>query len=134
MKRFLLVLLVFAVCSACGGKKHSLKVTDPSERLSMRTRDAECPIDSLFTAKSLRTTFNVVETIKPGYLLKDCKVVLDTLSEDKPANKVREVYDSVRNNHSDAYNPGLTVYSAVVVLVFAVMMLVKIIRAIFKND
>lgn len=133
MKRFLLILLTILAVTACGGKK-SLKVTDPEERHAMRTRDLDCPIDSVFTAKAIKTTFDLTGSIKPKAFISDFKETLAASEEEKALEKAKSAYNSVKTDHAADYNTGLTIYTVAIVLVFAVMMLVKIFRAIFKND
>lgn len=133
MKRYLLIILALLALTGCAGKKHSLKVTDPAERAALRTRDASCPIDSIFSAKAVKTTFNVVGQVKPKALVEDFKAAQDTTIV-KPVERAKTAYASVKELRAGEYSPGLTIYSAAIVLLFVIMMLVKILRALFKND
>lgn len=134
MKRYLLILLAVLVCAGCGGKKKSLKVEDPVQRAALRTRDASCPIDSMFTSNALGKTFDIVGQVKPKALFTDFKEAMSDTSSVKPLEKVKNSWSSVKAEHSEEYSSGLTVYSTVIVLLFVFLLLFKVIRAIFKND
>lgn len=132
MKKYLLILFAILVCAGCG-KKQSLKVEDPAVRESMRTRDENCPIDSLFTRKGVRTSFDVFSHVKPKVFINDFKAAQDS-TVTKPLARMKGAYATVEKEHAGDYNPGLTIYSIVIIIVFVALMLFKIIRAIFKND
>ncbi|MCF0165618.1 MAG: hypothetical protein HUJ89_00325 [Bacteroidales bacterium] len=133
MKRFLLVLLAVTLLAGCGGKK-SLKVEDPVQRAALRTRDTECPVDSLFTAKGVKTAFSVFSQVKPKAFIRDFKEAQSDTTALKPLEKIRASYAAVKEEHSTEYSPGLTIYSTIIFLVFIFLTLFKVIRAIFKND
>ena len=129
MKRLLLIVLTILTCISCGRNK----VTDPAQRRELRTRDITCPIDSVLSPKAVKTTFNITGTVKPEAFINDYKESYAACTAEKPADKIKEAYKSVKEKHSADYNPGLTIYSVMMLLVFVILMLVKILRAIFRN-
>ena len=132
MKKVLIVILIvlpFLGFMSCT----SLEVKDPSERAALRTRDTSCPIDSVFTATSLRATFNIVDRIKPKALLTDFREAQAVSQETKALARVKDSYNKVRQEHSEEYSPGLTIYMALMLLALVVIVLVKTARALFKN-
>ena len=132
MKRILYILIALAALCSCGGK--SLKVTDPAERQALRTRDAaECPADSLFTAKTVEITLGITDRIKPKALLSDFRQSMAESEQEKPVEKVKEAYASVKSAHSAEYGPGLTLYCAVMLVALVVVIIVKIFKALFKK-
>ena len=134
MKRYLVVFLTLLLLVGCGGKK-SLKVEDPAQRAALRTRDTECPIDSLFTSRGVKTAFNVFSQVKPKAFIRDFKEARSKVDPSlKFLEKIKTAYGAVKEEHSKEYSPGLTIYSTIIFLVFIILTLFKVIRAIFKND
>lgn len=131
MKKYIYILLAVLVCMSCSSRQ-SLKIEDPETRASMRTRDENCPVDSLFTAKGVKTTFDVFSQVRPKAFLKDFKESRDS-SIVKPVERYKAAYETVGKEHSDEYSPGLTLYATVIAIVFIILLLYKTIRAIFKN-
>lgn len=134
MKKYIIILIAAVLFAGCGGKKQSLKVEDPAERAALRTRDASCPIDSIFTSDGAATAFQVFSKVRPKAFLKDFREAESALTDVKPSDRFKEAYASVKKDHAEEYNPGLTIYCTVIVLFFVVLVLFKVIRAIFKND
>ena len=133
MKRYLLIILAVLVCAGCSSKK-SLKVEDPAERAAMRTRHDTCTVGSAFSPKGLAIAFDVARQVKPKAFKKDMKEARAASAEEKPLAKIKDAFSTVQKEHSEEYNPGLTLYSMATILVFVILMIFKIIRAIFKND
>ena len=132
-KRITAILLTILALAGCSTGK-SLKVTDPVQRDALRTRNATCPIDSVFTGASLKTTFNIVSRIKPGALISDFKEAQSLSQETKEVDKVRESYRKVKEVHSADYSPALTIYMTIMLLALIVIIIVKTARALFKNN
>ena len=133
MKRITVILLAILTLAGCSGGK-SLKVTQPEERAALRTRDASCPIDSVFTSASLETTFNIAGRIKPKALISDFKEAQSLSQETKETAKIKESYRKVKEEHSSDYSPALTIYMTIMLLVLIVIIVAKTARALFKNN
>lgn len=133
MKKVILILLALLALTGCG-KKGSLKVTDPAERAAMRTRDTSCPYDSVLTAKGLKITFNVISQIKPKKLAADYKEAKLASAETKPIAQMKDAYATVKKDQAEVYNPGLTIYCTVMFIAFVLIVLGRVIYALFHND
>lgn len=133
MKRTIILLLAVLALVGCGGRK-SLKVTDPAERIAMRTRDASCPIDSVFTAKGRKITFDIVGQVKPKALVADYKEALNLSTETRTMARAKGAYASVKETKAEEYNPGLTIYCTIMIIAFVLIVLGKVIYALFHND
>ena len=130
MKRILALFLAVLTIAGCG----RLKVDDPAERAALRTRDASCPIESVFSAQGLKTTLSIAGRIKPGRLLDDYKQARTVCEQTKPLAKAKEAFAKVKEEKAGEYSPGLTLYSTIMFLAFIVIVLAKTGLAIFKND
>lgn len=133
MKRLVAIILAVLTLAGCGSRT-SIKVNDPSERAALRTRDASCPAGDVLSAKGLKTTLDVFGEIKPKAFLKDYRQAASVSEETKAAAKVRGAFETVKEEHSGEYNPSLTLYSTIMFLAFFVIVVIKTIRAIFKNS
>lgn len=133
MKRLIAILLAILALAGCG-KKTSLKIEDPAQRAALRTRDASIPVDKVLSAEGLKTTFNILGEIKPKALVSDFKAANAASEETKALAKAKDAYATVQKDHAEDYNPGLTIYSTVMFLMFIVIVTIKTIRAIFKNS
>jgi len=75
MKRLYLVVLIALVALStlsCSKSKRE-KITDPVQQEALRTRDAEIPVDSLFTASSARKISSPFKKISFGKLFGESK-------------------------------------------------------------
>ena len=133
MKRIVIILLAILTLAGCSDGK-SLKVTQPEQRAALRTRDASCPIDSVFTGASLKTTFNIVDRIKPKALVSDFIEAQSLSQEARKFDKAKESYLKVKEEHSSDYSPALTIYMTIMLLALIVIIIVKTARALFKNS
>ena len=130
MKRIIIIFLAVLALAGCS----RLKVEDPARRAELRTRDSLCPIDSVIGPAGLKTTFSIVGQVKPAALASDFKEARAVSKETKAMAKVKDAYAIVKKEHSEEYNPGLTLYCSIMFLVFIVVALTKTVRAIFKNN
>ena len=77
IRKILLVLLAaLCVCSSCSKfstKPKREKITDPEQQEAMRTRNADIPVDSLFTPGALKEVMSPFERIAIGQYLSDYK-------------------------------------------------------------
>ena len=77
IRKILLVLLAaLCVCSSCSKfstKPKREKITDPEQQEALRTRNADIPVDSLFTPGALREVMSPFERIAIGQYLSDYK-------------------------------------------------------------
>lgn len=133
MKKIIILLLAVLAMVGCGSKK-SLKVTDPAERAAMRTRVDSCSVREAFGAKGCRIAFNVVSQVKPKALVSDYKEALSLSTQTGTMEKVKEAFATVKETKSEIYNPGLTVYCTVMLVAFVLIVLGKVVYALFHND
>ena len=133
MKKIIILLLTVLAMVGCGSKK-SLKVTDPAERAAMRTRVDSCSVREAFGAKGCRIAFNVVSQVKPKALVSDYKEALSLSTQTGTMEKVKEAFATVKETKSEIYNPGLTVYCTVMLVAFVLIVLGKVVYALFHND
>ena len=133
MKKIIILLLTVLAMVGCGSKK-SLKVTDPAERAAMRTRVDSCSVREAFGAKGCRIAFNVVSQVKPKALKADYKEALSLSTETKTLARARGAFATVKETKSEIYNPGLTVYCTVMLVAFVLIVLGKVVYALFHND
>ena len=98
IRKILLVLLAaLCVCSSCSKfstKPKREKITDPEQQEAMRTRNADIPVDSLFTPGALREVMSPFERIAIGQYLSDYKAGFaesyDAAARKKYAEKLRK--------------------------------------------
>ena len=133
MKKIFFLLLAVLTFAGCGNRQ-SLKVTDPAEKAAMRTRDASCPVNEVFSAKGLKIAFNVVNQVKPKALVSDFKEAYGISEETKTLARVKGAYASVKETRAGEYNPGLTIYCTVMIIAFVLIVLGKVVYALFHND
>lgn len=133
MKKIIILLLAVLAVVGCGSKK-SLKVTDPAERAAMRTRVDSCTVKEAFGAKGRKIAFNVASQVKPKTLKADYKEALSLSTETKSLAKARGAFATVKETKADQYNPGLTIYCTVMFIAFVLIVLGKVIYALFHND
>lgn len=133
MKKIIILLLAVLAVAGCGAKK-SIKVTDPAERAAMRTRDASCPVGEAFSPKGLKIALNVAGQIKPKALVADYREAVGESTETKALAKVKGAYNSVKETRAGEYNPGLTIYCTLMFIAFVLIVLGKVVYALFHND
>lgn len=125
---FSLVLLLFG----CGKKYEKPETPEACEAL--RTRNTEIPVDSMFTSNAVKSVFDVFGNISFGKLVEDYKSVeIDTTSEATKFRQWKEGVTSISDNHSEGYLPGLTLYFAIVLVVFAIILIIKFIRVFIRK-
>ena len=98
IRKILLVLLAaLCVCSSCSKfstKPKREKITDPEQQEALRTRNADIPVDSLFTPGALREVMSPFERIAIGQYLSDFKAGFaesyDAAARKKYAEKLRK--------------------------------------------
>lgn len=98
IRKILLVLLAaLCVCSSCSKfstKPKREKITDPEQQEALRTRNADIPVDSLFTPGALREVMSPFERIAIGQYLSDYKAGFaesyDAAARKKYAEKLRK--------------------------------------------
>ena len=97
LRNILLVLLAaLCVCSSCmkSDKPKREKITDPEQQEAMRTRNADIPVDSLFTPGALKEVMSPFERIAIGQYLSDYKAGFaesyDAAARKKYAEKLRK--------------------------------------------
>lgn len=98
IRKILLVLLAaLCVCSSCSKfstKPKREKITDPEQQEAMRTRNADIPVDSLFTPGALKEVMSPFERIAIGQYLSDYKAGFaesyDAAARKKYAEKLRK--------------------------------------------
>ena len=133
MKKIILLLITITTIVGCGSRK-SLNVTDPAEREAMRTRVDSCTVKEAFGAKGLKIAFNITDQVKPKSLVTDYKEALSLSTETKPMAKARGALSTVKETKSEIYNPGLTIYCTVMLIAFVLIVLGKVLFALFHND
>ena len=98
IRKILLVLLAaLCVCSSCSKfspKPKREKITDPEQQEALRTRNADIPVDSLFTPGALKEVMSPFERIAIGQYLSDYKAGFaesyDAAARKKYAEKLRK--------------------------------------------
>lgn len=98
IRKILLVLLAaLCVCSSCSKfstKPKREKITDPEQQEALRTRNADIPVDSLFTPGALKEVMSPFERIAIGQYLSDYKAGFaesyDAAARKKYAAKLRK--------------------------------------------
>ena len=97
LRNILLVLLAaLCVCSSCmkSDKPKREKITDPEQQEALRTRNADIPVDSLFTPGALKEVMSPFERIAIGQYLSDYKAGFaesyDAAARKKYAEKLRK--------------------------------------------
>ncbi len=98
IRKILLVLLAaLCVCSSCSKfstKPKREKITDPEQQETLRTRNADIPVDSLFTPGALKEVMSPFERIAIGQYLSDYKAGFaesyDAAARKKYAEKLRK--------------------------------------------
>ena len=98
IRKILLVLLAaLCVCSSCSKfstKPKREKITDPGQQEALRTRNADIPVDSLFTPGALKEVMSPFERIAIGQYLSDYKAGFaesyDAAARKKYAEKLRK--------------------------------------------
>ena len=98
IRKILLVLLAaLCVCSSCSKfstKPKREKITDPEQQEAMRTRNADIPVDSLFTPGALKEVMSPFERSAIGQYLSDYKAGFaesyDAAARKKYAEKLRK--------------------------------------------
>ncbi len=97
IRKILLVLLAaLCVCSSCmkSDKPKREKITDPEQQEALRTRNADIPVDSLFTPGALKEVMSPFERIAIGQYLSDYKAGFaesyDAAARKKYAEKLRK--------------------------------------------
>ena len=98
IRKILLVLLAaLCVCSSCSKfstKPKREKITDPEQQEALRTRNADIPVDSLFTPGALKEVMSPFERIAIGQYLSDFKAGFaesyDAAARKKYAEKLRK--------------------------------------------
>ena len=121
-----LILMMMLLATACSKIE---KPKTPEARHAMRTRTTEIPIDSTFTQKTLSTSFDVFGDIHPKSLVSDLKGMgIDTTSDESATNQWISNFKSLSDNHSEGYQPGLTLYFIIVLALFAIILIIKGIR------
>ena len=98
LRNILLVLLAaLCVCSSCSKfstKPKREKITDPEQQEALRTRNADIPVDSLFTPGALKEVMSPFERIAIGQYLSDYKAGFaesyDAAARKKYAEKLRK--------------------------------------------
>lgn len=133
MKKLVVLLLAVLALASCG-KKESIKVTDPDEIQALRTRDASCPVDSVLSPEGAKIIFNVVGRVKPKAFVSDFFNAKKVSEKDKSMEKIKEAYSVVKETKAQEYSPGLTIYASVMIVLFVIFMLLRLFRAIFKNN
>ena len=133
MKKVLFLLLSVLLLAGCGSRQ-SMKITDPAERAAMRTRDESCSAKEAFSLKGLKLALNVVSQVKPKTLVADYKEALSLSTETKSLARTRGAFESVKQAKSSEYNPGLTLYCSLMLVAFVLIVLGKVIYALFHND
>ena len=133
MKKIVILLLTVLAVVGCGSKK-SLKVNDPAERAAMRTRVDSCSVREAFGAKGCKIAFNVVSQVKPKAFVADYKEALSLSTETKSMEKVKGAFATVKETKSGIYNPGLTIYCTVMLIAFVLIVLGKVVFALFHNE
>ena len=133
MKRIIILLLAVLAVVGCGSKQ-SLRVTDPAERAAMRTRVDSCTVKEAFGAKGRRIAFDVSSKVKPKALAADFKEAMGQSTETKILAKAKGAFASVKEAKAEEYNPGLTVYCTIMIIAFVLIVLGKVIYALFHND
>ena len=126
--RKILIFLIVALLSVTACSKVE-KPTTPEARQAMRTRTTEIPIDSAFTPKAMGTAFDVFGNINAKALVSDLKdMEIDTTSDESATKQWLGNFKSLTENHSEGYQPGLTLYFIIVLILFVIILIVKGIR------
>ena len=99
IRKILLVLLAaLCVCSSCSKfstKPKREKITDPEQQEALRTRNADIPVDSLFTPGALKEVMSPFERIAIGQYLSDYKA---GFAESYDAAARKKYAESLRKN------------------------------------
>ena len=127
MRKFLIFLLTILLSVTACSKVE--KPTTPEARLAMRTRTTEIPIDSAFSPQAVGTAFDVFGNISAKALVGDLKgMEIDTTSDESATKQWLSNFKSLTENHSKGYQPGLTLYFIIVLILFVIILIVKGIR------
>lgn len=152
MKRLLLLATALLCLSACHPFKNVRAVwsAPPEEQQAFRTRDPEIPIDSLFTAATWKKTSRAYSQIAFKQYFKDMGYVFKEVApidEENPEAKVtgfkrvRKTFSLLHQGNGkkdkepvwkpEGYNPGLTVYMMLALIIFLVVAVLRIKEAFF---
>ena len=127
MRRILIFLMVALMSLTACSKVEKPKTAEARE--AMRTRTTEIPIDSAFTPKAVGTAFDVFGDINAKALVGDLKgMEIDTSSDESATKQWLGNFKQLTENHSEGYQPGLTLYFVIVLILFVIILIAKGIR------